>query len=90
MNLKKNETLQFVKRIVKENGGKYEEHSFDSGASIIDIWINENFIVVQFQEKQIGVSIIDNDNSDFSTIPDHTFDNAITFKKFFFEILKID
>jgi len=46
-------------------------HDFPSGCSMIDIWINEDFVVIQDEPDRIGFSIVN--EPDFSTIADEYF-----------------
>jgi len=66
---------------------KYEVHNFDSGAIMVDIFINNNFYVLQIDGDEIGLSLNTDKTTPFDIIPDKSFKNAnefnIEFKKIF-------
>ncbi len=53
---------------------RHEIHRFDSGAMMVDIWIGDDFYVIQLTDEYIGFSKIDNE-SGFDTRPDEVFEN---------------
>lgn len=59
---------------------KYEVHSFDSGAVMVDIFIGDKFYVVQIYGDKIGLSIITNETMLFDINPDKSFKDTIEFK----------
>ena len=61
---------------------RYEIHNFDSGAIMIDIWINERFYVVQIFGDEIGMSLV-TENTGFDNIPDKSFKDPNEFYKEF-------
>ena len=61
---------------------RYEIHNFDSGAIMIDIWINERFYVVQMFGGEIGLSLV-TENTGFDNIPDKSFIDPNEFYKEF-------
>lgn len=66
---------------------KHEIYRFDSGAIMVDIWINDNFHVIQIDNKSIGLSLITKDAAPFDTIPDVSFYNDADFRIEFEKIL---
>jgi uncharacterized protein (UPF0128 family) len=66
---------------------RHEIHRFDSGAIIVDIWIQDKFHVIQIEDKTIGISLITKDDSPFDTIPDISFSEEPEFKIAFEKIL---
>jgi len=60
---------------VEKHGAKYQMHSFDSGAVMIDVWWKDQLYVVQMHEQQLGLSRV-TDEIDFSTVPDESFTHA--------------
>jgi RNAse (barnase) inhibitor barstar len=66
---------------------RHEIHRFDSGAVMVDIWINDNFHVIQIDDNSIGLSLITKDTTPFDIIPDASFSNESEFKMEFEKIL---
>ena len=66
---------------------KHEVHRFDSGAVMVDIWIDDSFHVIQIDDKSIGLSLITEDTTPFDVIPDISFSNDTEFKREFEIIL---
>lgn len=58
---------------------RYEIHSFDSGAMMIDVWKDGNFYVIQIDGNIIGLSLVTEETS-FDIVPDWSFTDANTFK----------
>ncbi len=54
---------------------------------MVDIWINDNFHVIQIDDKSIGLSLITKDTTPFDIIPDSSFSNEAEFKTEFEKIL---
>lgn len=73
--------MQEVKRDIlaalSTKGIKFEVHDFSSGCSMIDVWKESDFYIIQVEPDSIGMSLIK--VPDFSTIPDERFYDA---KKF--------
>lgn len=67
----------------------YKIHRFPSGVAMIDIWVDDLFYVIQFEENSIGISEVNNENASFDMIPDKRFDDESTFLMNFRSILKI-
>ena len=66
-------------KLLDDNRLEYEISNFDSGAFMIDFNIQDKFYCVQIYNNLIGISHIT--GSDFSTIPDISFDNFEQFEK---------
>lgn len=66
---------------------KHEVHNFESGSSMIDIWLNNKFYVIQLESESIGFSLIDDENPGFDTIPDERFFEFEKFIKRFESVL---
>ena len=59
---------------------KHEVHHFDSGATMVDVWIENRFYCIQIDNHSIGLSLITPENPGFDTIPDAVFKNYDLFK----------
>lgn len=57
--------------IIRDYNLKHAVHDFPSGCSMIDIWMNEDFVVIQVEPERFGFSIVK--EQDFSTIADEYF-----------------
>lgn len=66
---------------------KLEFYEFDSGAYIIDFWIQSACYCIQTTEEKFGWSKI-GDDVDFTSIPDSGYMNWIEFKKEFDELIE--
>ena len=66
---------------------RYEIHSFDSGAVMVDIWKGNSFYVIQIYQDEIGLSLVTAETTPFDTTPDQSFKNTDEFKKVFESIL---
>jgi len=66
---------------------KHEIHRFDSGAIMVDIWIKDNFHVIQIDSESIGLSLVTKNTTPFDIIPDHSFSDEHEFKREFAKIL---
>ncbi len=71
--------LELVSNRLKDEGLRYEIHTFNSGAVMVDIWKDDSFYVVQIEENRIGLSLIDPVNPGFDTIPDKSYDSLDKF-----------
>lgn len=58
---------------------KHEGNRFPSGAIMLDIWYDNKFYVLQFQENFVGVSEVNDENPGFDTIPDEKFYEEIEY-----------
>ena len=66
--------------VIEQLNLRHEVHDFPSECSMIDIWINEDFVVIQDEPDRIGFSIVI--EPDFSTIADEYFtDVSIVLEK---------
>ncbi len=83
-----NEVIEYVIPTLKKLSIRHELHKFDSGAAMIDIWVNEKFYCVQLFEDFIGLSLVTED-SGFSTIPDVTYKNISEFKPDFEKLIRL-
>ena len=72
--------LSYIVDKAETSKARYELHSFDSGAIMVDIWIDDNFYVIQIDGDIIGISLITQETISFDTIPDTTFRNASEFR----------
>ena len=60
---------------------KYMPYNFSSGAIMLDIWYNNNFYVLQFEDDFVGFSEVVDSNVAFDNIPDEKFYEARIFKE---------
>lgn len=65
---------------------KYEIHSFDPGAVMVDIFIADKFYVVQIDGDQIGLSLVTDKTLLFDIIPDKSYKDTNEFKNEFEKI----
>jgi hypothetical protein len=68
-----------ISELIKQKGIRHEIHSFDSGAFMVDVWINKDFYCIQLDENKFGISKVTED-IDFSTIPDKEYSEWGNFK----------
>ncbi|MGV3598690.1 MAG: hypothetical protein ACO1PI_12555 [Bacteroidota bacterium] len=71
----------FVTQIInffKENNINYTVNEFNSGATIIDFNIADDFYTVQIYNNLIGFSFLTND--EFSSMPDISFNDFFEFE----------
>lgn len=80
--------LPYIVDTLKKSNVKYKVHSFDSGAVMVDIWIEYNFYVIQIDGETIGLSLITKETTPFDIIPDKTFKNETLFKNTFDNIFR--
>lgn len=66
---------------------KHEINRFDSGAIMVDIWINDKLHVVQIDDESIGLSLVTENTALFDIIPDVSFSEEKQFKIEFQKIL---
>jgi len=78
--------LLYIIENVKEYNLKHEIHRFDSGAIMVDIWINDTFYVIQIDKETVGLNLVTKDTTPFDIIPDVSFSDEIQFKKEFAKI----
>lgn len=58
---------------------KHEIHRFESGCVMIDVWKDDKFYCLQFEDCKLGLSLVPKD-TDFGTIPDKWYNNLSEFK----------
>ena len=80
---------QYILEELEKLGIKYKVYNFDSGASMIDVWYDRKFYVIQLESESIGLSLVSKDNSGFDTIPDERFLDCEVFRKRIKEIFNI-
>lgn len=81
--------LPYIVDRIEKSKVKYEVHSFDSGAVMIDIWIDNNFYVIQIDGDTIGISLVTEETTPFDIIPDKSFKDESAFKETLDSILSI-
>jgi len=74
------EILPYIITRLKKAKVKYEVHWFDSGATMIDIWVNNYFYVIQLDDDEIGLSLVTEKTLLFDNKPDSVFKDQETFK----------
>lgn len=74
-------------RILNDHDLRFDVHEFDSGSSMIDIWIKSGFYCIQMTDNKFGWSKVVKD-SDFCTQPDSGYKKWNDFKSDFDVILK--
>jgi hypothetical protein len=84
----KQELLQYTIKLLKSMSVKHEYTSFDSGAVMLDIWHNNKFYVIQFDDF-IGVSEVNEETVGFDTIPNEKYFSEIEYKNKLKSILEI-
>jgi hypothetical protein len=57
--------------VIQQYNLRHQVNDFPSGCSMIDIWINDNLVVIQVEPDRIGFSMVN--EPDFSTIADEYF-----------------
>ena len=67
---------------------KYEIHNFDSGAIMVDIFINDRYYVIQIYRDEIGLSLNTEETGFFDMIPDQSFKDPNGFKTAFEKIFE--
>jgi hypothetical protein len=67
---------------------KHQYFAFDSGYCMIDIWKGNKYYTIQRDPNSIGVSLINHNIPDFSSIPDVRFHDFNKFTERLTEILK--
>ena len=82
-----NEVLNYTIDHLTTRNIRHQVHRFDSGCVMLDIWTEDEFYCVQFEENKIGLSLVTED-IDFSTIPDKWYWDPGEFKTDLETILK--
>lgn len=73
--------LPYIVDKLTQLNAKHEVHSFDSGAVMVDIWIDNKFYVIQIDNGIIGLSVVTEKTTPFDIIPDQSFKDEVAFKK---------
>lgn len=71
---------------LEKSSVKYDVHNLSSGVIMLDIWYNNKFYVLQFENEFIGFSEINTDEPAFDTTPDEKFYET---KKFELKITQV-
>ena len=87
MNYNQDDVKEYILKALIKEGIKHEIHDFESGVSIIDVWHGNKFYVIQLEIEWIGLSLVDDENPGFDTIPDERFFEFEPFEKRFNEVL---
>ena len=74
--------VQEIERLLKVKALWNEVHRFPSGAAMIDIRHNDQFIVIQVCSEYVGYSIID-ENTGIDSRPDNFFKSEAEFWSWF-------
>ncbi len=80
--------LPYIIDRIEKSKARYEVHSFDSGAVMIDIFIREKFYVIQIDGDKIGLSLNTDETGLFDIVPDKTFEEVGEFKTEFEKIFE--
>ncbi len=76
----KNLIYSYILDFVKSNDLRHEVHEFLSGAIMIDIWKDNKFFVLQIEKERVGFSLVDDNDPEFSTVPDQSYSDFENFK----------
>ena len=79
------EAYNFVINELEKRTLRYEVHIFDSGAYIVDIWVDNKFITVQLEKSGLGLSF--HGVEEFSSMADEVFSNVAEFKSSFLSVI---
>jgi hypothetical protein len=79
--------LQYIIEKSETVGVKHKVYQFDSGAIMIDIWINNKFYAIEIYRDVIGLSEVTKETTPFDIIPDKSFKDPEEFKTAFELIL---
>jgi len=66
-------------KVISERNIKFEYKEFDSGAILLDIWINTKMYCIQMADNRFGWSRLDEETA-FCSLPDSGYLNWNTFK----------
>ena len=78
--------LPYIVDTIKKSKVRHEIHSFDSGAVMVDIWIGNQFHVIQIDGDIVGLSLVTEATTPFDIIPDQSFKDVNAFKNAFEKI----
>ncbi|MBN8861710.1 MAG: hypothetical protein J0H29_25225 [Sphingobacteriales bacterium] len=81
------ETYNYTIELLTKLNIKYKIHSFASEIRMVDVWHNDKFYVLQFENDFIGFSEINGENIGFDTKPDEKFYDTEIFKQKLLSIL---
>lgn len=81
--LKPIDLLAYIEARIHQAQVTHEIHRFDSGAVMVDLWIEDKCYVVQIEEDTIGLSLITENTLLFDLIPDEVFNSITDFKNRF-------
>lgn len=82
------EFLNSIFEALNKQNLKFQFYEFDSGAVIIDFWLDDVLYCIQMADKKFGWTKID-ENIDFCSIPDSGYLEWNEFKPQFEQIIKI-
>lgn len=71
--------VEEISDLIENKNIRYEIHSFNSSAFMIDVWIYNEFYCIQLFDFKFGISKV-TEEIDFNTIPDKTFNEWEDFK----------
>lgn len=77
---------QYIIDMLIKHKIKYQIYDFKSGVSMIHVAHNDKFYAIQVEIEFVGVSLINEDNPGFDTIPDEHFFSFMSFEERFKEI----
>ena len=80
--------LPYILDTIRTANVKHEVHNFDSGAIMIDIFVNDKFYVIQIYEGELGLSLNTDDIAWFDIIPDKSYIDINDFKMDFERIFE--
>jgi hypothetical protein len=78
---------EFIFKILTNRNIQYKVYDFESGATMIDVRYENNFYVIQLEAESIGLSLINDKNPGFDTIPDKRFFKLEDFTEAFNKLL---
>ncbi|MBX2921172.1 MAG: hypothetical protein KF746_03190 [Chitinophagaceae bacterium] len=82
------ETYSYTIELLTRLNIKYKIHTFASEIKMVDVWYNDKFYVLQFENDFIGFSEVNSDNVGFDTKPDEKFYDIEMFKQKLLSILR--
>ena len=82
-----NEVLNYTINQLATHNIRHEIRRFKSGCAMVDIWKENDFYCLQFEDRKVGLSLV-TEEIDFSTIPDKWYTNLAEFKTDFEAILQ--
>ncbi|RZK25317.1 MAG: hypothetical protein EOO43_05835 [Flavobacterium sp.] len=82
------ELKNHVLKLLNDKHIEFQIHEFESGATLVDVWMNNKFYAIQFKDKFVGISMINDMHPGFSTVPDESFSEPDKFLLRFNEIME--